>query len=178
MDFFLIKWLEYYLFFFILRHFITTIYTAPGWNKQSYLWKVKWGELMTPVHVGVIRRDMTPTLFQLHSRKHSVSGQSMVCSVDQRMAVRLRSHSQAWSSGLTELKDLCYHLFKTSYFGNPRLREGRWLSQDHTAAGIFKNVPSFLKPLCELSTSPTASLLLSGGLGSFSRHDVMITLVE
>lgn len=59
---------------------------------------------MTPVHVWGIKRDMTPTLFQLCSRKHSMSGKNVVCSIDQRMAVKLRSHSQPSSLGLTELE--------------------------------------------------------------------------
>lgn len=56
---------------------------------------------MTSVHVWGIKRDMTPTLFQLSSRKHIMSGESMVCSVDQSMVIKLRSRSQPQSRGQT-----------------------------------------------------------------------------
>lgn len=84
-------------------------------------------------------------LFQLCSRKHSMSGKSKVCSVDQRRVInsdRIYNLSiVSWQSW----KDLQHHLVNTFHFRNPGPRKGKWLSQDHTFIGRFKNIWGFWK---------------------------------
>lgn len=135
---------------------------------------------MTPTHVCGIKGDMTPTLFQWCSRKHSMSGKSMLWnywSKDGDKAQISFTPLELWADKLGDLRD---HIFKTFHFRNPGPEKEVTLPRSHSSGWIEEFPGPSEVILWALHVTPLLCHLHSGGLGSFSRCYVMwqITQVE